>query len=52
MTGYFQNVRTYNDAEAKLKSNVYGGMAMQWTQKTFDLCNDFLRDGAYILMRN
>lgn len=43
VTGYFQNVRTYKDDEAKLKSLLYGGTAQQKTQKAFDLCSDFFK---------
>lgn len=38
VTGYFQNVRLYKDATAKLKSLMYGGLAQQRNQKTFTLC--------------
>ncbi len=33
ITGYFQNVRSYKDGEAKLKSLLYGGTAQIRTQK-------------------
>lgn len=41
VTGYFQNVRTYKNDEAKLKSLLYGGIGQQRTQKAFDLCLSF-----------
>jgi len=42
VTGYFQNVRTYKDDEAKLKSLLYGGTAQMKAQKAFNLCMDFM----------
>ncbi len=45
ITGYFQNVRTYKDDEAKMKSLLYGGTAQLRAQKAFQLCNDFASDG-------
>lgn len=44
VTGYFQNVRTYKDDEAKLKSLLYGGTAQAKTQKAFNLCMDFMNN--------
>lgn len=41
VTGYFQNVRTYKDEEAKMKSILYGGTAQIRTQKAFNVCSDF-----------
>jgi phage/plasmid-like protein (TIGR03299 family) len=41
VTGYFQNVRKYKDDTAKLKSQLYGGLAQQRSQAAFDLCIDF-----------
>lgn len=52
VTGYFQNVRSYKNDEAKLKSLIYGGTAMQRTQTTFNLCIDFMQDGPDILILN
>lgn len=51
VTGYFQNVRSYKDDEAKLKSLLYGGTAQIKTQKAFNLCRDFASNGtsAFIL---
>ncbi|MBL0098424.1 MAG: DUF945 domain-containing protein [Bacteroidetes bacterium] len=42
VTGYFQNVRSYKDSEAKLKSLLYGGTAQLKAQKAFNLCMDFM----------
>ena len=51
VTGYFQNVRTYKNEEAKLKSLLLGGTAQLRTQKAFTLCEDFASkgEGAFIL---
>lgn len=46
VTGYYQNVRSYKDDEAKLQSIVMGGTAQLKTQKAFDLCTSFAKDGA------
>lgn len=43
VTGYFQNVRSYKNEEAKLKSLFLGGTAQMRTQTAFDLCNDFVK---------
>jgi len=52
VTGYFQNVRTYKNDEAKLKSLFFGGTGQMRTQKTFNLCEDFAKSGAGIFMMN
>lgn len=44
ITGYFQNVRSYKNPEAKLKSLFLGGTGQLRTQSAFDLCNDFARN--------
>ncbi|TAJ47358.1 MAG: DUF945 domain-containing protein [Chitinophagaceae bacterium] len=44
VTGYFQNVRSYKNDEAKLKSLLYGGTAQLRTQKAFDLCSGFEKE--------
>lgn len=49
ITGYFQNVRNYKDDEAKLKSIVLGGTAQTKSQKAFDLCQNFEKNGELIL---
>jgi hypothetical protein len=51
VTGYFQNVWTYKDGEAKLKSLLFGGTAQLRTQKAFNLCEEFASKGeqAFIL---
>lgn len=45
ITGYFQNVRSYKNDEAKLKSLLFGGTAQLRTQKAFNLCEDFALKG-------
>lgn len=45
ITGYFQNVRSYKDSEAKLKSLLFGGTAQLRTGRAFDLCEDFVMKG-------
>jgi len=48
ITGYYQNVRNYRDEEAKLRSVFLGGTAQIRTQKAFELCTAFAKDGADI----
>jgi Domain of unknown function (DUF932) len=43
VTGYFQNVRTYKNEEAKLKSLLFSGTGQQRTQKAFQLCERFVK---------
>jgi phage/plasmid-like protein (TIGR03299 family) len=45
ITGYFQNVRSYKNDEAKIKSTLFGGTAQIRTQKAFNLCEDFASKG-------
>jgi len=52
VTGYFQNVRSYKDEEAKLKSLILGGTAALRTQKAFNLCGEFAKEGAGIFNFN
>lgn len=52
VTGYYQNVRNYKDDEAKLQSIVMGGTAQVKAQRAFELCNQFAKDGADVLMLN
>lgn len=52
VTGYFQNVRSYKDNEAKLQSIVLGGTAQLRSQKAFDLCVSFAGFGAETLIMN
>lgn len=52
VTGYFQNVRSYKNEEAKLKSIMYGGTAQLRTQAAFDLCNSFALKGNEALVLN
>ena len=51
ITGYFQNLRSYKNEEAKLKSIMYG-TALQHTQKAFYLCEDFAKNGKDIFVLN
>jgi len=51
VTGYFQNVRSYKDDEAKFKSIMYG-TGLQRGQKAFDLCTDFAKRGEGALLLN
>jgi len=41
--GYFQNVRTYKNDEAKLKSLLFGDTGQLRTQKAFQLCESFAK---------
>ncbi len=52
VTGYFQNVRSYKDQEAKLKSILYGGTAQMRTQSAFNLCTAFAKSGEEALSMN
>ena len=45
ITGYFQNVRSYKNDQAKLKSLLLGGTGQMRTQKAFNLCEDFAIKG-------
>ena len=51
VTGYFQNVRSYKDGEAKLKSILYG-TGLQRTQQAFILCEDFAKHGKELFRMN
>lgn len=52
ITGYFQNVRNYNDNEEKLNSIIYGGIAQKKAQATFNLCSEFAKTGSDALVLN
>lgn len=52
VTGFYQNVKTYKDDEAKLQSIVMGGTAQMKSQKAFELCESFARLGAETLILN
>jgi len=52
VTGYFQNIRSYKDGEAKIKSLLFGGTAQMRTQKAFHICEDFAATGGSILNMN
>ncbi|UEG54874.1 DUF945 domain-containing protein [Mucilaginibacter daejeonensis] len=51
VTGYFQNVRSFKNDEAKFKS-IMDGTAKQRAQTAFDLCRDFASHGADALHYN
>nr|WP_288813120.1 DUF932 domain-containing protein [uncultured Sphingobacterium sp.] len=52
VTGYFQNVRSYRDDEAKVKSLLMGGTGQLRSQTAFNLCSDFAKKGADIFPLN
>lgn len=52
VTGYFQNVRSYRDDEAKVKSLLMGGTGQLRSQTAFNLCSDFTKKGADIFLLN
>jgi hypothetical protein len=52
VTGYFQNVRSYKDPEAKFKSLFLNGTAQLRSQTAFNLCSSFAREGAAALQWN
>ncbi len=43
VTGYFKNVKTYKNDEAKLKSLLFGDTGQLRTQKAFQLCESFAK---------
>lgn len=47
VTGYFQNVRTYKNDEAKFKS-ITDGTGKARTQVAFDLCTDYMKFGKAV----
>jgi phage/plasmid-like protein (TIGR03299 family) len=46
VTGYYQNVRSYKDSEAKLQSIILGGTAQLKSQKAFEICTNFQKMGV------
>ena len=48
ITGYFQNVRSYKDDEAKLASILMGGTGQLRAQTAFDLCTNYAAKGTII----
>lgn len=52
VTGYFQNVRTYKDDEAKLKTLLFNGTGQTKAQKAFDLCATYASKGSSALFLN
>ncbi|WP_415326335.1 DUF932 domain-containing protein [Chryseobacterium sp. MMS23-Vi53] len=52
VTGFYQNVKTYKNNEAKLQSIVMGGTAQMKSQKAFELCEKYAHWGTDSLMMN
>ena len=52
VTGYYQNVRSYKDNEAKLQSIILGGTAQIKSQKAFELCASFQKIGTDVFNFN
>lgn len=53
VTGYFQNVKDFKgDNDAKVKSILMGGTGQLRTQAAFNLCADFAKHGADVLIGN
>ncbi|PTS95644.1 alpha/beta hydrolase [Pedobacter sp. HMWF019] len=46
VTGYYQNVKSYKDDDAKVKSILLGGTAQTRTQSAFNLCQKALLSGV------
>jgi phage/plasmid-like protein (TIGR03299 family) len=52
VTGYYQNVRSYKNEDAKLKSLLFGGTGQLRTQAAFDLCEAFTKKGEQAFQLN
>jgi len=52
VTGYYQNVHSFKDNEAKVQNIILGGTAQTKSQKAFELCTAFAKDGADIFNHN
>ncbi|MEP7375693.1 MAG: DUF932 domain-containing protein [Chitinophagaceae bacterium] len=52
VTGYYQNVNSYNDKDDKLNAILCGGTAQKKSQLAFDLCMRFAKEGADSLILN
>ena len=52
ITGYFQNVRSYKNDEAKLCSLLMGGTGQLRAQSAFNLCTNFASKGVDALLLN
>lgn len=52
VTGYYQNVRKYENDDAKVKSILMGGTAQTRTQAAFNLCGQFAESGTDSLFMN
>lgn len=48
ITGYFQNVRSYKNDEAKLASILMGGTGQLRAQTAFDLCTNYTAKGTIV----
>jgi len=51
ITGYFQNVKTYKNEEAKLKSILFGN-GLNKTQNAFNICRGFEQNGDAVFGMN
>jgi phage/plasmid-like protein (TIGR03299 family) len=51
VTGYFQNVRTYKNEEARLKSIMFG-TGLSKTQAAFNLCSEYAKHNGQALTLN
>ncbi|MEX6690022.1 DUF932 domain-containing protein [Danxiaibacter flavus] len=47
VTGYFQNVRNYKDADTKMNSILCGGIAQMRRQAAFNICLFFLKNNSF-----
>jgi len=52
ITGYFQNVRSYKNDEAKLCSLLMGGTGQLRAQSAFNICTNFASKGVDALLLN
>lgn len=52
VTGYFQNVRNYKDADEKMNSLLCNGTAQKKAQSAFNLCAEYAKHGKEVLMLN
>jgi phage/plasmid-like protein (TIGR03299 family) len=52
VTGYYQNVRSYKDNEAKLQSIILGGTAQIKSQRAFELFTSFQKMGTDVFNFN
>jgi phage/plasmid-like protein (TIGR03299 family) len=52
VTGYYQNVRSYKNNEAKLQSIILKGTAQSKSQKAFEICTSFQKNGTDVFNFN